>query len=652
MPSRLILLPPEVLDIVVSHFDAAKTLYKLSLTCRQLYDYTNEDGFRSFVLANFPSIQTPNHWREAAWSLTTTSKAWDEKSFVARAISPHPPNASTSAMRLLGFPTHRPGFQSMGFQPVIDCVQERNGGRWNSRTEILAIGAGSELHLQSRSLGTKDEESDSVGWDGQEFQLLNQEAQREHWISWKPNGYAEGADDITAICLFQPSQRPASDENHIVLGRASGKLEHVVVKNDGEISSNPYNNPSRLGIQSATISTGKRPLIAACLLNETVAIYPATAAANTEPFGKISVAAPVTQSQSRAWKARFLNDTCLAIGSGPSTQPLCLYDARPDEVSETPARTFFTPASSEDDNSRSGLSSVYSITPISQSSQAGGAPGELFLSGWFSGEVRLHDRRSPDPEVAVYDDPVDVGSAIYSLLSYGRERFVAGGARHSLLKIFDLRMPGGKVYYASNASPCFGGITKPSTNSECCTYHRSSIQRKKGYNLYLRDESSRNHQFGPPSTFAHRRRIPIGSVYALTSASSYSPTFYAGIEDSIIQIDLADTMDKHPDPTFKSPFPSPYPKDVAVRKCWDPDQKVLRLSQVAHTTEGRMELLTQRVVGANSSVERGLDSRWAPQVPVGAMAVVDHSRVTDTPLRRRGGRRTNPFLARDGHRFR
>lgn len=37
-------------------------------------------------------------------------------------------------------------------------------------------------------------------------------------------------------------------------------------------------------------------------------------------------------------------------------------------------------------------------------------------------------------------------SAIYSLLPLGRERFVAGASRYAMIKIFDLRMPGGKVY--------------------------------------------------------------------------------------------------------------------------------------------------------------------------------------------------------------
>ena len=65
----------------------------------------------------------------------------------------------------------------------------------------------------------------------------------------------------------------------------------------------------------------------------------------------------------------------------------------------------------------------------------------------------LHDLRAPTPFVQTYSDPLDAASAIYSLHPLGRERLLVGGARHNLLKIFDLRMSGGRVYSIPASEP-------------------------------------------------------------------------------------------------------------------------------------------------------------------------------------------------------
>lgn len=48
--------------------------------------------------------------------------------------------------------------------------------------------------------------------------------------------------------------------------------------------------------------------------------------------------------------------------------------------------------------------------------------------------------RSPAQFVATYTDPIDAQTPIYSLCPLGQQRFVIGGGRHCLLKVFDLRM--------------------------------------------------------------------------------------------------------------------------------------------------------------------------------------------------------------------
>lgn len=56
--------------------------------------------------------------------------------------------------------------------------------------------------------------------------------------------------------------------------------------------------------------------------------------------------------------------------------------------------------------------------------------------------------------MATYADPIDVQTPIYSLCPLGRQRFIVGGGRHCLLKIFDLRMGGARVYdYLGDCNP-------------------------------------------------------------------------------------------------------------------------------------------------------------------------------------------------------
>ena len=185
----------------------------------------------------------------------------------------------------------------------------------------------------------------------------------------------------------------------------------------------------------------------------------------------------------------------------------------------------------------------------------------------------LHDLRTANSITAVFRDPVDTFSPIYSLLSIGTERFVAGGARHSIIKVFDLRMPGGKHYYEA----------KPG--------HR-------GWNVFLRPKET-------PS-----RRVTESPVYALSRTSQCSPTFFAGVESTVLQIDMVSVMDNHPDPLFKHGQTRIGGRYDISRK-WDPQGKVLCLPMYEHDT-GPVNLMKQRKVEHTRGSIEGWDERWQP----------------------------------------
>ena len=574
-------LPSELLNHIACYFDLARTLHHFSLTCRRLYEYTLEDGFRVFVQNRFPSIKTPPYWRDATHSLTTLGKAWDRKSLIARCLRPdknavHLPEGRASSTNQ----ARQNQSQSMGFQPVIDCFEEWTSGNWESRKEVLAWGAGAELVLRVRRKAHKSE--DRSGKDDE------RKGTTMHWFTWKEAGLKEGVDDITSLNLLRPQQDPRDHgAYHLVLGRASGRLERVSLSRGG-VTTIPFETNDR-PVRSAHISAADSPLLAACLSDGAVALYPATSSSTPiAPIGEMTVVEP--EISSRTWVTCFLDSTRLAIGRGPSLEPICIYDATPYGMSAL--QKIRTDARS---------TSVYAILPLSPSGLAGSSR-DLILSGWYSGEVKLHDLRSPLPLVTTYHDPVDVESAIYSLCSFGQERFLAGGARHSILKVFDFRMPGGKAYYAADLDACSADPALISPD-ECCKYHEES-RSVLDYNLFLGNDVLLNTRYGI------RRQSP---VYSLSAASNFSPSVYAGVENNVIQMDLVSMMDKHPDPGFQSQGRWTGSRDKVFKTKDNPYHDVLKLVAVEHTFDRGVRLMKQVPVGRRTQGIKGWDERWVRQ---------------------------------------
>lgn len=134
MALRFDQVPPELLVQIVSHCETATTLLSLSLTCKRIHDFIEKDGFRVFAQSRFPSFKTPPYWKDAAHGLTTLSRNWDRKAFLARRIEPYnEPHLTRKPIR--GMPPSRN--QTMGYQPIIDSHEEWIGGDWSSRKETV-----------------------------------------------------------------------------------------------------------------------------------------------------------------------------------------------------------------------------------------------------------------------------------------------------------------------------------------------------------------------------------------------------------------------------------------------------------------------------------------------------------------------------------
>lgn len=224
----------------------------------------------------------------------------------------------------------------------------------------------------------------------------------------------------------------------------------------------------------------------------------------------------------------------------------------------------------------------------------------------------LHDLRSPASSTAIFTDPVDSFSSIYSLVSFGRERFLAGGSRHSIIKVFDFRMPGGKVYYAADLEPCSSNDNAPIPISSahgakhpvCCQYHLDMRCNRRNYNIFINSPSSTGRQLG----YGPRGQRHESPVYSLSSPSPCSPTVFAGIENNVLQFDVISVMDRNPDPLYQTRRQRKRSENSVMKK-WDPHSNVIQLALYEHHT-GNVNLNVQQKVDQAIGLRKGWDERW------------------------------------------
>ena len=518
-------LPPELLNKIVSYSDTITTLFHISLTSKYLSEYISKYGFQAFVQSHFPHASTPPHWAEAARALTTLSRAWSRRSLTA--VNLRPPEWTTWRKQLALSPARarNPGaHQSMGFQPALDCREDWPGGAWADRREILACGAGPELLVRIRRGCV------------QEYAAVGEAACADDssatWLAWRGLHHRDGFDDINSVHLLdRPS--PADDAVHAIVGRASGELRHVRV-GPGATEYVTHFDTDGQSVRSTALSSGSDPLLAVCVSEATIALYPTHLSDPQLSVSAIDKLLPITVTTSaRAWTPNFLSSTRLAIGRGPSAHPLAIHALTPTGIIPEPLQTFPAP--------RARADSVYAIAALTAASSPT-RPGPLFLAAYHSGALHLHDQRQ-STTAAVYRDPIDPDAPLYSLLPFGHARVVAGSGRHAQIKVFDLRLSGGRACASSRtadtpplnkstpeavptpAAASASTVTPLAKRTDCSVFLRSA-PAQVDYSVFLAHRTSRRYGAESP-------------VYALAAASSSAPTFYAGMEEGVTRVDVA-----------------------------------------------------------------------------------------------------------------
>ncbi|KAG9523895.1 hypothetical protein KCV07_g2133, partial [Aureobasidium melanogenum] len=593
-------LPIELLNQVVSHCPAT-SVGDLSRTSKSLHEFVEKEGWRTFTQTHFKSVGTPLYWRDAARSLTTLSRNWQRRAFLATYLAPSGDATALPARQAIK-KWRRPAGQTMGFQPAVDSYEHFVGSRWTDRRQVVAWSAGAELvvRVKVRDASTEEAYRNATPQDKNNFE---NNGTRVRWWTYKPLSSVEGRDDITSVRILkrddQPSRNSIDSSEQIIIGTANGDLQLVEVppgSDSGVIKT--YYVTNGVPVRSTSLSTeteitqDQPQHLAANLSDSRIALYQVDPTQfKIAPVSEIN-AIPQRQKGCRIWSTKFLDSRHLAVGSGPSVEPINIFEIRPEGIVEEPVRKIGLTGNA-DELDPVKASSIYPIEPLLDSN--GGRNGDLFLSGGYDGIVRLHDMRSPSSFTAVYHDPTD-DAAIYSLLSRGRDRVVAGASRHGLLKMFDLRMSGGSMYDYAGASD-----TSDSSTGD--------------WNIFInpRDRYVNSAWRGPNSWM---RRSAEGSVYNLSSPSPTSPFIFAGVENAVVEFNFSSVLDKHPDPIFLGGSAGKKGRRNNVPSYLQHKQDILNLAMYSQGTDGSreaMKLRTQRSIEETLGQDInpvGLDERW------------------------------------------
>jgi len=594
-------LPAEIILQIISYAPTAQFLAHLSLTNRKLRLLIENEGWKVFVNSRFPSIPVPPYWKDAAHALTTLSRNWDRKAFIARHFEPantrlHTlPAANIVDVRDRWKATHA---QTMGYQPVIDSYEQWTGNTWDSRKEVVCFGAGADLIMSTVERHRRiNSQWQTASKEERSIDFAPDRSKRK-WVKYREEYHREGRDDITSVNIVRPHQLQRGDQlrggEHVIVGRASGDLALLRLssgKKDCVVTS--YETRNRI-VRATDTTPGQSPLLATCLDNSQAAIYRINGEQDRTalPLSEVSCVPP-EDKQCRLWSCRFLGPEKLAIGRGIAKRLVYVFDVRPEGLSEQPLRTFGG-GLEKDVNT-----SAYPIVPIPTSSTSDSAFGNAFLSGGFDGYIRLHDMRSPAEYEALISDPTDF-SAIFSMVMVGREKLVAGGAINSLLKVWDLRFTGGRSYHYLDALAT-GGVEETTPTPAQGDIHSG------GWNVFASPYDQQNRRW-------HRGQE--SPIYSLSRPSASSTSLYIGRENSVMQFNMTSMLDKHPDPVFRHSVVRKPGGLIDAKKTWDPDgkQRVLSTSTYSHTTQGNFSLKIQMAAehtGLRDSIP-GFDERWRP----------------------------------------
>ncbi|OTA90132.1 hypothetical protein M434DRAFT_398209 [Hypoxylon sp. CO27-5] len=545
-PPSLTTLPADILYIVLTYLDTAKSVAHLEATCKGLHHLISERGWRIFVTSRFNTfnlseISSSDEWREYARFLTSQSRDWDRRALVVDNLKP------PTKYRGRNFNRFRSG-QSIPSNIIVDAHNQRQG---NDAQDLVFWGAGEDIFAILRhTRGSK--------------------ASTDEWLSstGASAGYNSGRDDVTCVSILKDNKYSygQGEDPQVLVGRASGYL-HLLSMGAGDFGravldfrgSNRQGDkiPLQTEIQSLDVNYKTGMLAAAtkqniffyALDNNRQNVQDGIAKEGSEAeeppyvWADEALALKADGSGSGTFEfirsIKFVNEDTLAVGLNKGYNPLQYLKYRP-----TGIEISYAPKPSDIYHVTNGhtLRTIRAILPVDTSSIAG-ASGNAMLTTWDDGTIRLQDLRTPSPADKIFQDNFELSTPINALLSCGLERFIAGSAYSPVLKVFDYRWP--KGYYHTTALPCGNDtpypsprpptlVTEPSYPDNRASCDHTTGRKCRWHALSRHDFYRPNFNMWLPTAAASDDRSPI---YSLASpSSSTSPTVFAGLSGNLVEI--------------------------------------------------------------------------------------------------------------------
>ncbi|KAK4164549.1 hypothetical protein QBC43DRAFT_317712 [Cladorrhinum sp. PSN259] len=549
--NKLTDVPIEILLLIFANFETARDLRAIALSCRTFHRLIREDGWRLFVKARFPSLSIPNpalgrhDWQQLADSLTWQSRCWDRRALQFQALVPAstPTNDENNWRR-----QRRSGNQRL-FHSVVDAHFDPA-----TQEELVVWGAGEDIIARHRERNAQGQASKS-SW---------------HRIDGKDLGYQVGHDDVNAIKIIKHQT-----ERAILSGRHNGKLSMISAEPDrfGEHlsdfiltnTSEPQPPPGSQRADEETVNSidvlqnGNNSTLIAAATKSSVVIYDLSQdlSPETAPSAVFDLQKDVfTSETSRLSRAKWMDQgETIALALGSTTNPLRYLTLTPTGWTHHTAAKNLDIASKFELKENGNLS-PNSLEPVYRNGQASGKTS-LMLSGWRDGTIRLQDLRTPSPFDAVYQDNIDPWTDAEALMSYGAERFVAGGGDGITVKIFDFRW--NKHYYHTSGLSCQSSLPFPQPSQAFIEQPTSKIIGRnecdfRHASLCHWHEFSKSIYFRPNAKYFLSRALSTlknSSIWSFARGSDISPNFYVGISGGVIEANL-------------EPCPNFYPPECAT----------------------------------------------------------------------------------------
>ncbi|KAI0453871.1 hypothetical protein F5B21DRAFT_270139 [Xylaria acuta] len=528
--SKLDTLPTDILLIVLGYLHTARSVAHLAAVSKGLHQLISAEGWRIFVKGCFASLTLPTSNSDQDWAvlarvLTAQSRDWDRRAFVFHSLSP-PETRRPNARRSYAA-------QSIPGNIIVDAHLRRQG---HFDEELVVWGSGEDVVARIRRHDRTRVVSES--W---------------HWHKGSESCFVAGKDDTTAISIVKSDSPGGKEDMGVVVGRANGDLRLLSIGESSPGRTLMHFRPSPSSpvhqneIRAVDIHCDSGMMAAST--RESVSLYPVqnhgqtysndvTESPNIEPIAALSLRDSQQSSSFDFIRSmRMLNKETIAVALNRSFDPIRVLDVTPTglEVS-TLARI-----PNEHPYMGSSPRTVRTLLPVDVGSIASGG-GNVLLSSWDDGTIRLQDLRSPSSVDRVYQDNFEIATPINALISYGLERFAAGSAYSHMLKIFDFRWA--RAYYHTDSLPCASTnpypTPRPPTIVNEPEYHDDRPLCDHVLGRLCRWHALSRHDFYRPNCniYLPFQNYASSPIYSLAKPSDVSPTIYAGLSGLLVEFTL------------------------------------------------------------------------------------------------------------------